>query len=107
MAVCKGCGLQACTWDRQDGKLRLLEPNGERHRCQFYRRKKREYTGPLTKKGETTIGKDYRLGCCTVCPPWEDCKHEASATQAPTPAERINAEADERWNHFLDLIAQP
>lgn len=106
MATCKGCGLESCFWVRQGGKGRLLEPGGKRHRCPSYRAEKPEYTGPATKPGPRITGKDYRPSC-GACPPWEDCRHAASTEQAPTPAERANAEADARWIHFLDLIGQP
>lgn len=104
MATCKGCGMQACTWDKQGGKLRFLEPSGERHRCLFYRVKNPEYTGPMTKQGATITGKDFHP-TCLGCPglPWQKCCGQALATSA----ERANKEADERWEYLLDLWAQP
>jgi hypothetical protein len=87
-------------------------------------RKKKVYTGPLVVAGKTTTGQDFKPSCgqCDV-PPWEICECSfqwakdglasppcdaalspampayAAITAKPepsTPAERLNAEADER-----------
>jgi hypothetical protein len=34
--ACKGCG-QVFTWAQLDGKWRLVNRSGKRHRCQLYR----------------------------------------------------------------------
>lgn len=115
MATCKGCKAQII-WGRRKGKVRSLNPDGSDHggQCRalrdYYATRPRPVTQqryasvtPIVSKGTLTIGADYRPSC-TVCLPWDDCKHAASTPEAPATAEGM---PDEQWNHFLDLIGQP
>lgn len=95
---CKGCGMSG-TWARRGKRWAILEPNGQRHRCKRYAKKQKE---PAHKVGPTTTATDFSLPSCATCPlpPWEHCACTALA------AERVNAEADERFTRAMELAEQ-
>ena len=100
--ICKACGLPGCTWKRAGEGWRLLEPNGERHRCTAYRRPKPKRE-PAHEAGPRIIGRNYRAeNPCASCTatPWESCACYPSIT------EEINHGADERLQRALELAEQ-